>query len=126
MAEQAGDLLQAAAAENSPLLGYLASLTSATREIHEAIAANANTPDEAIALLARATEHASLIELITFNQQRLIRSGDYRRHFAEPGAFAEAERRAKETRQEFLRRNAGRAKSRKSCGRAETPRRLIF
>ncbi|HEX3227518.1 MAG TPA: hypothetical protein VHQ95_01055, partial [Pyrinomonadaceae bacterium] len=70
--QQAGDLLQAAAAENTApsVLGYLASLTSASREIHEAIAANANTPDEAVALLARSTAHASLIELLTFNQQR--------------------------------------------------------
>jgi regulator of extracellular matrix RemA (YlzA/DUF370 family) len=108
--QQAGDLLQAAAAENTApsVLGYLASLTSATREIHEAIAANANTPDEAIALLARATVHASLIELITFNQQRLIRSpAIIDAILLNPARTPEAERRAKETRREFFEKERG-------------------
>src|SRR5262252_1253405 len=55
MAEQSpGDLLQVVAAENTAaaVLGYLASSNSTNKEIEEAIAANANTPDEAIALLA--------------------------------------------------------------------------
>ena len=108
--QQAADLLQAAAAENTApsVLGYLASLTSATREIHEAIAANANTPDEAIALLARATVHASLIELITFNQQRLIRSpAIIDAILLNPARSSEAERRAKETRREFFEKERG-------------------
>jgi regulator of extracellular matrix RemA (YlzA/DUF370 family) len=108
--QQAGDLLQAAAAENTApsVLGYLASLGSATREIHEAIAGNANTPDEAIALLARATEHASLIELITFNQQRLIRSpAIIDAILLNPARSPEAERRAKETRREFFEKERG-------------------
>ena len=108
--QQAGDLLQAAAAENTApsVLGYLASLSSATREIHEAIAANANTPDEAIALLARATEHASLIELITLNQQRLIRSpAIIDAVLLNPARSPEAERRAKETRREFFEKERG-------------------
>lgn len=108
--QQAGDLLQAAAAENTApaVLGYLASLSSATREIHDAIAANANTPDEAIALLARATEHASLIELITLNQQRLIRSpAIIDAVLLNPARSPEAERRAKETRREFFEKERG-------------------
>jgi len=108
--QQAADLLQAAAAANTApsVLGYLASLTSATREIHEAIAANANTPDEAIALLARATVHASLIELITFNQQRLIRSpAIIDAILLNPARTPEAERRAKETRREFFEKERG-------------------
>jgi len=108
--QQAADLLQAAAAENTApsVLGYLASLTSATREIHEAIAANANTPDEAIALLARATVHASLIELITFNQQLLIRSpAIIDAILLNPARTPEAERRAKETRREFFEKERG-------------------
>jgi len=86
----------------------LASLNSASREIHEAIAANANTPDEAIALLARATEHASLIELITLNQQRLIRSpAIIDAVLLNPARSPEAERRAKETRREFFEKERG-------------------
>jgi hypothetical protein len=111
MSEQsATDLLHVAAAENTApsVLGYLASLNAASREIHEAIAANANTPDEAIALLARATENASLIELITMNQQRLIRSpAIIDAILLNPARSAEAERRAKETRQEFFEKERG-------------------
>jgi hypothetical protein len=108
--QQPGDLLVVAAAENTApsVLGYLASLNSAGREIHEAIAANANTPDEAIALLARASEHASLIELITLNQQRLIRSpGIIDAVLLNPARSPEAERRAKETQREFFEKERG-------------------
>ena len=108
--QQPNDLLQVAAAENTApsVLGYLASLNSANREIHEAIAANAKTPDEAIALLARSTEHASLIELITLNQQRLIRSpAIIDAVLLNPARSAEAERRVKETRREFFEKERG-------------------
>jgi hypothetical protein len=108
--QQASDLGQVAAAEHTApsVLGYLASLRSASREIHEAIAANPNTPDEAIALLARATEHASLIELITLNQQRLIRSpAIIDAVLLNPARTPEAERRAKETRREFFEKERG-------------------
>jgi hypothetical protein len=108
--QQPGDLLQVAAAENTApsVLGYLASLNSASREIHEAIAANAKTPDEAIALLARSTEYASLIELITLNQQRLIRSpAIIDAVLLNPARSAEAERRVKETRREFFEKERG-------------------
>ena len=111
MSEQsANDLLQVAAAENTApaVLGYLASLNAASREIHEAIVANANTPDEAIALLARATDNASLIELITMNQQRLIRSpAIIDAILLNPARSAEAERRARETRREFFEKERG-------------------
>lgn len=111
MGEQSpSDLLQVAKAENTApsVLGYLASLNSAGREIHEAIAANANTPDEAIALLARASENASLIELIMINQQRLIRSpGIIDAVLMNPARSAEAERRAKETQREFFEKERG-------------------
>ena len=108
--QQPGDFLQVAAAENTAptVLGYLASLGSASREIHEAIAANTNTPDEAIALLARATAHSSLLELITLNQQRLIRSpAIIDAILLNPARTPEAERRAKETRREFFEKERG-------------------
>jgi len=108
--QQPGDLLEVAAAENTApsVLGYLASLSSASREIHEAIAANAHTPDEAIALLAQTTANASLIELITLNQQRLIRSpGIIDAVLLNPARSPEAERRVKETRREFFEKERG-------------------
>ncbi|HEY0346792.1 MAG TPA: hypothetical protein VGC60_01435 [Pyrinomonadaceae bacterium] len=105
-----GDLLQVASTETTApaVLGYLASLGSAGNEIHEAIAANANTPDEAIALLARATPNAALIELITLNQQRLIRAPEIiDAVLLNPARSAEAERRVKETRREFFEKERG-------------------
>jgi len=104
------DLLQVASTETTApaVLGYLASLGSAGNEIHEAIAGNANTPDEAIALLARATPNAALIELITLNQQRLIRTPEIiDAVLLNPARSAEAERRAKETRREFFEKERG-------------------
>ncbi|HXI74178.1 MAG TPA: hypothetical protein VNG94_01240 [Pyrinomonadaceae bacterium] len=108
--QAAADLLQVASTEATApaVLGYLASLGSVDNEIHEAIAANANTPDEAIALLARATPNASLIELITLNQQRLIRAPEIiDAILLNPVRSAEAERRAKETRREFFEKERG-------------------
>ena len=60
--QQPNDLLSVARADNvaPAVLGYLASLTNATTEIHEAVVANNNTPDEAIALLARLTSDESV------------------------------------------------------------------
>jgi hypothetical protein len=108
--QQPSDLLQVAAAESTApaVLGYLASLSSASGEIHEAIAGNPNTPDEAIALLARISENSSLIELVTLNQQRLIRSpGIIDAVLLNPARSAEAERRAKETQREFFEKERG-------------------
>src|SRR4029453_3347185 len=61
------ELLNVAKADDaSPsVLGYLASLSKAGPEIHEAVAGNNNTPDKAIALLAGMTSDAFLLEFIT-------------------------------------------------------------
>lgn len=109
-AQDAAELLQIASIETTApaVLGYLASVSVAGNAIHEAIAGNANTPDEAIALLARSTTNASLIELITLNQQRLIRAPEIiDAVLLNPARSAEAERRAKETRQEFFEKERG-------------------
>jgi regulator of extracellular matrix RemA (YlzA/DUF370 family) len=108
--QEANDLLQVASMESTApaVLGYLASLQTASTEVHEAIAANTNTPDEAIALLARSTANASLIELIAINQQRLIRAPEIIDGIlVNPARSAEAERRAKETRREFFEKERG-------------------
>jgi len=108
--QDASELQQIAATETTApaVLGYLASLSTAAREIHEAIAGNGNTPDEAIALLARGTTNASLIELITMNQQRLIRAPEIiDAVLLNPARSAEAERRVKEVREEFFEKERG-------------------
>ncbi len=90
------------------VLGYFASLSDASAELHEAVVTNANTPNEAIALLAQKTGSASLLELITINQQRLIRAPEIiDAVLLNPARTAEAERRAKETRREFFEKERG-------------------
>ena len=109
-AQQPQDLLNVAQTEAvaPSVLGYFASLSSAGRDLHEAVAGNHNTPDEAIALLARITADASLLEFITLNQQRLIRAPEIiDAVLLNPARTAEAERRAKETRREFFEKERG-------------------
>ena len=90
------------------VLGYFASLTDAASELHEAVVTNAATPDEAIALLAQTSSNASLLELITINQQRLIRApAIIDAVLVNPARTAEAERRAKEVRREFFEKERG-------------------
>jgi len=108
--QQPHDLLNVAkSAEAAPaVLGHLASLSQAGRDLHEAVAANSNTPDAAIAMLARLTPDASLLEFITLNQQRLIRSPEIiDAILLNPARTAEAERRVKETRREFFEKERG-------------------
>ena len=108
--QQPQDLLSIARTEDvaPSVLGYMASLAGAGRDLHEAVAGNLNTPDEAIALLARTTADASLLEFLTLNQQRLIRApGIIDAILLNPARTAEAERRAKETRREFFEKERG-------------------
>src|SRR5207253_3549815 len=59
-------------------------------------------------LLARATSDGSLLELITLNQQRLIRAPEIiDAILLNPARTPEAERRAKETRREFFEKERG-------------------
>jgi hypothetical protein len=104
------DLLSVArASEAAPtVLDYLASLNNSARELHEAVTTHAHTPDAAIALLAGATTDGSLLELITLNQQRLIRAPEIiDAVLSNPARTSEAERRARETRREFFEKERG-------------------
>ena len=109
-AQQPNDLLTVAQADDAApsVLAYLASLSTASREIHEAVAGNINTPDGAIALLAGITSDAALLEFITLNQQRLIRAPEIiDAILLNPARTAEAERHARETRREFFEKERG-------------------
>jgi regulator of extracellular matrix RemA (YlzA/DUF370 family) len=91
-----------------PVLNYLAARTSAGRAVHEAVALNASTPDQSIATLAGTTTEGSLLELISINQQRLIRApAIIEAIIANPARTPEAERRARETRREFFEKERG-------------------
>lgn len=103
------DLLNAAKApDTSPaVLSYLGGVTVA-REIHEAVILHKNTPDQAIVQLASTINDGSLLELITHNQQRLVRTPQIIDAILQNAArSAEAERRARETQTEFFEKERG-------------------
>lgn len=90
------------------VLGYFAARSDIGRQVHEAITLNARTPDEAIALLAGTTSDGALLELITVNQQRLIRAPSIiEAVINNPARTPEAERRVRETRREFFEKERG-------------------
>jgi hypothetical protein len=103
------DLLNAAKdADTAPaVLNYLSDI-AASREIHEAVILNKNTPDQAIVQLATASTEGSLLELITLNQQRLVRTPRIIDAILQNAARStEAERRARETQTEFFEKERG-------------------
>ena len=109
-AESAEDLLIAASDdETAPdVLAYLATQTDGTTKLYEATILNTHTPDHALAKLAATTPHASLLELITINQQRLVRSPEIiDAILSNPACGGDAERRARETRKEFFEKERG-------------------
>ena len=104
------DLLFVATADDTPpsVLAYLATQPDSPLNLHEAAILNAKTPDDALAKLAAATPHGSLLELIAVNQQRLVRAPDLiEAILANPACTGEAERRARETRREFFEKERG-------------------
>lgn len=109
-AESVDDLLIAAKADETAtsVLDYLASHPAAKREIHEAVILNTKTPDQALAILAASTPDGTLLELISLNQQRLVRFPELISAILENSArTTEAERRARETRREFFEKERG-------------------
>ena len=104
------DLLAAAKSDETPtaVLDYLATLSKGTRQIHEAVVLNRKTSDKAVASLASSTSDGALLELIAINQQRLVRFPDIiEAILANSARSAEAERRARETKQEFFEKERG-------------------
>lgn len=109
-AESPEDLLIAAKAEDTApnVLAYLATQPDGKQEVYEATILNTRTPDQALAKLAAATPHSALLELITINQQRLVRCPDIIDAILQnPARGGEAERRARETRKEFFEKERG-------------------
>lgn len=104
------DLLAAAKSDETPtaVLDYLATLSSATRKIHEAAILNSKTSDEAVASLASTTADSAMLEMIAINQQRLVRFPQIiDAILANTARSAEAERRARETKTEFFEKERG-------------------
>jgi regulator of extracellular matrix RemA (YlzA/DUF370 family) len=119
IAEAAKDTLTSQAAEDfliaaksaetsSAVLDYLATLLQDASDIHEAVILNNRTSDAAIASLASSTSDSSLLDLIATNQQRLVRFPKIiDAILANSDRSGEAERRARETRQEFFEKERG-------------------
>jgi len=108
--ESVDDLLTAATGEETApnVLAYLATQADGTREIYEATILNTRTPDHALAKLAATTPHSSLLELLTINQQRLVRCPEIIDAILNnPARSGDAERRARETRKEFFEKERG-------------------
>ena len=108
--QDAADLLTAAKSDetSTAVLDYLATLSGDIRNIHEAVILNHKTADETIATLASSTSDGSLLDIIAVNQQRLVRFPKIiDAILANSDRSGEAERRARETRQEFFEKERG-------------------
>ncbi|MEP6817933.1 MAG: hypothetical protein ABJA18_00270 [bacterium] len=108
--QDAEDLLTAAKDnQTSPaVLDYLATFSTPSRDLHEAVILNNTTSDEAIADLAASSSDSSLLDLIATNQQRLIRFPKIiDAILANSDRSSEAERRARETTREFFEKERG-------------------
>jgi NACalpha-BTF3-like transcription factor len=91
-----------------PVLAYLATRADLGRAAQEAVALNASTPDDAIVELARATGEGSVLEVISINQQRLIRTPQIiDAVLSNPARTPDSERRVRETRREFFEKERG-------------------
>jgi hypothetical protein len=90
------------------VLDYYAALPSTPDEVCEAIVTHPKTPAESIARFARETTKSDLLELVSLNQQLLIKApAIIDAIIANPNRTSEAERRASETRREFFEKERG-------------------
>jgi hypothetical protein len=104
------DLLTAARSDETSVavLDHLATVSQDKRQVLEAVILNNKTSDEAIAGLAAFSSDGSLLELISSNQQRLVRFPRIIDSILEnSNRSQEAERRARETRREFFEKERG-------------------
>lgn len=93
---------------NPELLGFLCLWPRARRELVEAVIFNPSTPDSALAQLAAHSSHPNIIEAISLKQQSLIRSPEIiDAILMNPARTFEAERRAREVREEFFEKQFG-------------------
>ncbi|MGI8670715.1 MAG: hypothetical protein ACR2J3_12855 [Aridibacter sp.] len=95
--------------ETAPhILDYFATLGNFSQEISEAVIANPNTPNSSIINFARNTSNGELLEVLTFNQQLLIKNpAIIDAIIANPHRTAEADRRAAEIKKEFFEKERG-------------------
>lgn len=93
---------------NAELLGFLCLWPRAQRELVEAVIFNPSTPDGALMQLALHTSNPRIIEAISLKQQSLIRSPEIiEAILANPARSLEAERNAREVKEEFFEKQFG-------------------
>jgi hypothetical protein len=99
----------AAQPESRPeVLGFLCLWPRAPRELVEVAIFNPSTPDAALGQLAAQSRDPKIIEAVSLKQQSLIRSpGIIEAILANPAHTFEAERRAREIREEFFEKQFG-------------------
>ncbi len=118
-------------AETAPyVLDYFASPGNFSQEICEAVIANPNTPGDSIIKFVRNTSNGELLEVLTFNQQLLIKNpAIIDAVIANPHRTAEADRRAAEIKREFFEKERGAqqiANKLKAQGKTQCQSRLII
>ena len=109
-AQDDSQLRQAVASEDiAPrVLDFFVDYHELPFEIHEAILQNPKTPEQTIVKFVRKTNRGELLELVSFNQQRLIKTpAIIEAIIANPYRTAEAERRATEIKREFFEKERG-------------------
>ncbi len=90
------------------VLDFFADNENLPNEIYEAILQNPKTPEQSIVNFARSTTSGSLLELISFNQQLLIKTpAIIDAIIANTYRTSEAERRAQEIKREFFEKERG-------------------
>src|SRR5438477_239987 len=100
--------LASQAETHADVLAFLCLWPRASRELVEAIVFNPSTPDGALAQLAARSPDSRIIEAISLKQQSLIRSPDIINAILTNSARThEAERRAREVREEFFEKQFG-------------------
>ena len=90
------------------VLDFFADYENLPVEIQEALLQNPKTPEQSIVKFTRKTTNGALLELISFNQQQLIKNPEIiEAIIANPYRTSEAERRAQETKREFFEKERG-------------------
>lgn len=90
------------------VLHYFATQETLSQEVYEAVISNPKTPNDSIVQFARQASNGELLEVLSFNQQLLIKTPDIiDAIIANPYRTAEAERRASEIKREFFEKERG-------------------
>ena len=96
------------AGTSASILGFIATWKSIPRDVYQPLIFHHNTPDQALAAIAVASEQGEILELVALKQQALINHpAIIDAILANPRRTPEAERRAKEVREEFFEKQYG-------------------